>query len=151
TPLGDDVDQVVNERSSRLPILVVALVTPGVVHGHAGFPVAVLKAGRRDELLGGLGVAVVAASQAVVGEEPWPKGSELVKRLGAIGVHPLRRIPPEDVGPKTSENLAHLGHGDLLQVIVEASLMSFVPAIPLLVAAFAAAGMVPILGLRIVQ
>ena len=67
--LAGDVDQVVQQGFGGLEVGVVRLVAPGVVDGHAGFPVAAGEALRGDGLLGGLGVALVAAAEAVVPDE----------------------------------------------------------------------------------
>ena len=57
--LAGDVDEVAEEGFGGLEVGVVGLVAPGVVDGHAGLPVAAGVALRRDELLGGFGVAFV--------------------------------------------------------------------------------------------
>jgi hypothetical protein len=46
--------------------MIVTLESPGVVHRHAGFPIAPWKSGGRDVLLGGFGVALVSSAEAVV-------------------------------------------------------------------------------------
>src|SRR5438876_177167 len=64
-----DVDEVAEKGFGGLEVGVVGLEAPGVVHGHAGLPVAAGVALGGDELLGGLGVALVGATEAVVPDE----------------------------------------------------------------------------------
>jgi hypothetical protein len=49
--------------------VVIGLITPGVVHGQAGFPVATRVAFCRDVLLGRFGVALVASAEPIVPNE----------------------------------------------------------------------------------
>src|SRR5690242_9275787 len=51
--LAGDVDEVAEQGLGGLEVVVVGLVAPGVVHGHAGLPVFAGVAVGGDELLGG--------------------------------------------------------------------------------------------------
>ena len=73
------------------------------------------------------------------------------QRLGALGCHPCRRVPPQHVRLVAGEDLARLRHGDGLEILVEGSLVGFVPALALLHARLGAARMGPVLGLRVVE
>ncbi|MCU1247396.1 MAG: hypothetical protein JWQ49_425 [Edaphobacter sp.] len=64
--LAGDVDEIAEEGFGGLEVGVEGFVAPGVVHGHAGLPVATGVALRWNELLGGFGIAFVGAAEAVV-------------------------------------------------------------------------------------
>ena len=131
-----------------LPVVVVALVAPGVVHGHAGLPIAAGVAGGGDELLGRLGVALVAAAEAVVVDDAGLELEQGNQLLGALLVHVHRRVPPEHGGELAvvGEDFLHLRHGDLVNVIVHAPLLGRVP-----LAAGGGAAVVPVLRLGVVE
>src|SRR5437868_3292656 len=61
--LAGDVDEIAEESFGGLEVGVVGFVAPGVVHGHAGLPVAAGVALRRDKLLGGFGISLVGAAE----------------------------------------------------------------------------------------
>src|ERR1700760_316752 len=67
--LAGNVDQVAQQSFGGLEIMVVGLVTPGVVHGHAGFPVAAGITLRRNVLFRCFGIAVVTAAEPIVPDQ----------------------------------------------------------------------------------
>ena len=124
-----DVHQVADERLGALPVVVVTLVAPGVVHGHAGLPIAAREAGRRDVLLWGLRVTFVAAAQAVVVDDTGlelEQGQEFVR---AFLVHVHGRVPPEHGGKLAvvGEDFLYLRRGDLGDVVVHTPFLGRVP------------------------
>src|SRR5262249_2250621 len=96
--LAGDVDQGAEQRLRALPIAVVALKTPGLVHRHAGLPIAVLKTGLWDLLLGGFRVAAklgVTAKEPIVRDDRRLELEQLVQLGGPLAVHVDGRVPPE--------------------------------------------------------
>ena len=85
TALAGDVAEIVEECGSGLPVVVVRLVAPRIVHRHAGFPVPALETGCRNELLRGLRVPGEAAAQAIVHDDVRLQLLDrLDKRLGPL-------------------------------------------------------------------
>ena len=87
-----DVDEVAEEGLGGLEVGVVGLEAPGVVHGHAGLPVAAGIALCGDVLLGGFGVALVGAAETVVPDEVGVFVEELDDFGGALGSHGLSGV-----------------------------------------------------------
>ena len=118
--------------------MVVALEPPGVIHRHAGLPVAVAESGVGDVLLGGLGVSRVGFTiagldffhihlavwshpkQAVVVDDAGLEFEQFDELRGACFVHLGRPVPPEDDGgiAVVGQKFAHLRHGNLVDVFV---------------------------------
>src|SRR6202034_109867 len=67
--LAGDIDEIAEQGLGRLEIGVVRLVTPGIVHGHAGFPIAARVTLGRDVLLRCVSVALVGSSEAIVPDQ----------------------------------------------------------------------------------
>jgi len=128
--------------------VVVALVAPGAVHGHAGFPVAAGRAGGGDALLRRAQVARVAAAEAVVRDDARLEIEQGQQHLGPLLGHVGRRVPPEHRElAVVREDLAHLRDGDVAKVRVHVTILSRVPV----AAGRRAARVVPVLRLRVVE
>ena len=128
--LAGDVDEVAQQRFGGLEVGVVGLVAPGVVHGHAGFPVAAGIALRRDVLLGGFGVALVASAEAVVPDEVGMLVEQGDDLAGERGRHVWRwGIEPDDDGKVAvvGEQLLDLGDGLGVEVSGEVAVLGRVP------------------------
>ena len=128
--LAGDVDEVAEESLGGLEVGVEGFVTPGVVHGHAGLPVAAGVALGGDELLGRFGVALVGAAEAVVPDEV----GVLVEESDYLGGAGWRHHFGGGVEPDYDgvllivfEELFDLGDGFFVQVVVEASVLGGVP------------------------
>ena len=106
------------------------------------------KAGGGNELLGRFGVALVSAAQAVVPDDAGLEFQQRQEHIGALFVHVGRCVPPQH-GDRAvvGQNLLHLRHGDIADVIVHAAVLGFVP----MSAGGRAARIVPVLRLRIVK
>jgi hypothetical protein len=101
--LAGDVDEVAEEGLGGFEVGVVGFVAPGVVHGHAGLPVAAGVALGRDELLGGFGVALVAGAETVVPDEVGVLVEEGDDLAGEGGRHVFGGgVEPEDGGEVSS-------------------------------------------------
>ncbi len=125
-----DIDEVAEKGFGGLEVGVEGLVAPGVVDGHAGLPVAVGEALRRDELLGGFGVAFVGAAEAIVPDEVGVFVEELDDLGGAFGGHGLAGcVEPDDDGVLlvVFEELFNLRDGFFVQVVIEAAVLCRVP------------------------
>ena len=70
---------------------------------------------------------------------------------GALRRHQVRGVPPQHVRLVAGEDFAHLRHGDLVEVLVEAAFVGVVPALAILVSGLGAARIGPVLGLGIVE
>ncbi len=149
--LADAIDEGLDEFGGGFPILVIALVAPGLVHGHAGLPIAAGETGGGNELLGGLGIAREITSEPVVGDQSGAQRDQFGQWAGALGGHPCRGVPPQDVGLVTEQDFARLGHGDFTQEVIEIPIMSGVPAFTLLHFRLGSTGVHPVLGLGEVE
>ena len=156
--LAGDVDEVAEEGLGGLEVGVEGLVTPGVVDGHAGLPVSAGEALGGDVLLGGLGVALVGSAETVVPDEVGVLVEEGDDLGGALRSHVLcRRVEPDDdrVVLVVVEELFDLGDGFLVEVVVEAAILGFIPVVVGSVAVSrgvgGAAGVGPVLVLRVVE
>ncbi len=153
-----DIDKVAEKGFSGLEVGVEGLVAPGVVDGHAGLPVAIGEALRRDELLGGFGVAFVGAAETIVPDEVGVFVEELDDLGGAFGGHGLAgSVEPDDDGVLlvVFEELFNLRDGFFVQVVIEAAVLCRVPVagVGVMVAADSgrSAGGGPVLRLRVVE
>jgi hypothetical protein len=152
-----DVDEIAEEGLGGLEVGVEGFVAPGVVHGHAGLPVAARVALGGDELFGGLGIAFVGSAEAVVPNEIGVLVEDLDDLGGALGSHLARSVEPDDNGILlvVVEELFDLGDGFLVEVVVEAAVLRGVPVTGLGIVSAAdccgAAGCGPILRLRVVE
>ena len=102
-------------------------------------------------LFGRAKVAVVAAQQTVVRDDVGPQFEQWPQLVGPLGRHQVRRVPPEDVNVVVGKDFLNLRNRDICQVFVEAATMSVVPALAVFHAPLRAAGMHPVLRLRIVE
>ena len=156
--LAGDVDEVAEEGFGGLEVGVVGLVAPGVVHGHAGLPVATGEALGRDVLLGRLGVAGVGAAEAVVPDEVGVLVEEGDDLAGEFGRHVFGwGVEPDDDGEVSvvGEEFFELGDGFGVEVGGEVAVLSLIPMESggLVVAGFVcgAAGSGPVLILGVVE
>ena len=152
-----DVDEVAEQGLGGLEVGVVGLVTPGVVDGHAGLPVATGIALGGDVLLGGFGVTLIASAEAVVPDEVGVLVEYLDDLGGALGGHLSGSVEPDDDGILlvVVEEFFDLGDGFFVQVVVEATVLGLVPVTGgLVVVATDGGGSArggPILSLRVVE
>jgi len=153
-----DVDEIAEQSLGGFEVGVVGFVAPGVVHGHAGFPVAAGVALGRDELLGGLGVTLIASAEAVVPDEVGVLVEEFDNFASEFGRHVLgRRVEPDDDGEVAivGEEFFELRNGFFVEVSSEIAILGRVPMIRrgLVVAGFerSASGGGPVLVLRVVE
>ncbi len=70
---------------------------------------------------------------------------------GPAGAHPSRRIPPQDIDVVPAQDFLDLRPRDGLQVRVEIALMGFVPTVAFPETGLRAAGMIPVLGLAVIE
>ena len=149
--LADAIDEGLDEFGGGFPILVVALVAPSLVHGHAGLPIAAGETGGRNELLGGLGITWKIAAEAVVGDQSGAQRDQFGQRAGAFGGHPCRGVPPQDVRLVAEQDFARLGHCDVAEKIIEIPIMGGIPTFALLHFRLGSTGVHPVLGLGKVE
>ena len=153
-----DVDEIAKQGLGGLEVGVVGFEAPGVVHGHAGLPVAAGEALSGDVLLGGFGVAFIGAAETVVPDEVGIFVEESDDFGGALGCHGGGGgVEPDDYGVLlvVFEELFDLGDGLVLEVVVEAAVLGFIPVASGLVVVAAddgdTAGRGPILRLGVVE
>ena len=153
-----DVDEVAEEGFGGFEVGVEGLEAPGVVHGHAGLPVAAGVALWGDELLGGFGVTFVGAAEAIIPDEVGVLVEEVDDLGGAGGGHHgSGGVEPDDDGVVlvVFEELLDLRDGFVLEVVVEAAVLGGVPVAGVFVVAAAddggASGGGPILRLGVVE
>src|SRR5579871_6123455 len=156
--LACDVDEVAEESFGGFEVGIEGLEAPGVVHGHAGLPVATGKALGGDVLLGGPGVALVGAAETVVPDEVGVLVEEFDDLGGALGCHGLAgSVEPDDDGVLlvVFKQLFDLWDGFVFQIIVEGAVLCLVPVAGVFVVGSTygcgSAGGSPVLGLRIVE
>lgn len=156
--LAGDIDEVADEGLRGLEVGVEGFVSPGVVDGHAGFPIAAGVALGGDVLLGGFGVALVGSAETIVPDEVGVFVEELDDLGGALGGHHLGGcVEPDDDGVAlvVFEELFDLGDGLFVEVIIEGAVLGFIPVSGLLVVISAngcgASGGGPVLRLRVVE
>ena len=128
--LAGDVDQVAQQGLGRLEVMVIGLIAPGVVHGHAGFPVTAGIAFRRDVLLGCFGVAFVASTEPVVPDEVGMLVEQGDDFAGQGWRHVRgRSIEPDDDGKiaVVGQQLFHLGDGLGVKVSGKVTILGRVP------------------------
>lgn len=145
-PFAGAVDQVADQHLGRLPVVVVALEAPRVIHRHARLPIAPLEPGGGDFLFGRFGVARVDAQPIVVndaGAKP-QQGDELI---GEFFGHAARGVPPKNRKRVAGQEFGHLRHSDVADVHAHVARLGRVP----MLAADAPAGIVPVLRLRVVE
>src|SRR6185437_16475016 len=108
------------------------LVAPGVVHGHAGFPVFSWISLGRDVLFGSLGVPLVASTEAVVPDEI----GVLIEQRDDLSREGRRHVfgggvEPDDGGKVTvvGKEFSELGNGLGMKIGLKAAILRFVPVI----------------------
>jgi hypothetical protein len=153
-----DVDKIAEQGLGGFEVSVEGLVTPGVVHGHAGLPVFAGITGGGDVLLGGLGIALVASAEAVVPDEIGMLIEEFDDLSGEGGRHVLGGgIEPDDDGvvAVVGEQLLELRDALGVEIGGEVAVLGGVPVEGggFVVAGLvgSAAGSGPVLILRVVE
>lgn len=155
---GGNVDEVADEGLRRLEVGVEGFVSPGVVDGHAGLPVAAGVALGGDVLLGGFSVTLVGSTEPIVPDEVGVLVEELDDFSGALGGHGLGGgVEPDDDGVVlvVGQELFDLGDGLLVEVVVKGAILGFIPVAGLLIVIAAdgcgSSGGGPVLRLGVVE
>ena len=127
-----DVDQVTEEGFGGFEVGIEGFEAPGIVHGHASFPVAAGISLGWNELLRGFGVALVGSTETVVPDEIGVLVEEGDDLSCSGGRHVCRGgIEPDDGGEVAvvGEEFFELRNGLGVEVGVEVAVLCFVPVV----------------------